>query len=204
MTKKAKLAWWTYRNLQCRATVGRLCCKRYGFVCIIITQTIIVAVWQNSRMLSALSITGMPIRLFCWTGCFHAGCLCCSYYHDGAKSSEWHRDRAQAQADYQTNIDPPEIEAPQKHLSLIETEKLDKIIMDAGRNRKKQIILFKIFRKPKSTLLQKQQRHKWQNIFSLYWWSFLRPIFLRGTNGQRLFYERREERPGRRPCRCTQ
>ena len=46
-----------------------------------------------------------------------------------AQNRQSDRDRAQAQADYQTNLDAKmEIEALQKHLSLIETEKLDKII----------------------------------------------------------------------------
>ncbi len=40
------------------------------------------------------------------------------------------RDRVQAQSDYQTNIDAKcEIEALQIHLTKIETQKLDKIIM---------------------------------------------------------------------------
>jgi uncharacterized membrane protein len=46
-----------------------------------------------------------------------------------AQNRQSDRDRAQAQADYQTNLDSKlEIEALQKQLNLIETEKLDKII----------------------------------------------------------------------------
>lgn len=46
-----------------------------------------------------------------------------------AQNRQSDRDRAQAQADYQTNLDAKlEIEALQKQLNLIETEKLDKII----------------------------------------------------------------------------
>lgn len=47
-----------------------------------------------------------------------------------AQNRQNERDRAQAQADYQTNIDAKqEIEALQKQLANIEIEKLDKIIL---------------------------------------------------------------------------
>ncbi|MCX6274522.1 MAG: DUF1003 domain-containing protein [Bacteroidetes bacterium] len=46
-----------------------------------------------------------------------------------AQNRQNERDRAQAQADYQTNLDAKmEIEALQKQLNSIEVEKLDKII----------------------------------------------------------------------------
>jgi uncharacterized membrane protein len=51
--------------------------------------------------------------------------LCCANYYDENKN----KDRAQAQADYQTNIDAKlEIEALTKKLNSIEVDKLDKII----------------------------------------------------------------------------
>jgi uncharacterized membrane protein len=47
-----------------------------------------------------------------------------------AQNRQSDRDRIQAQNDYQTNLDAKqEIEALQLHLSKIETEKLDKIIL---------------------------------------------------------------------------
>ena len=47
-----------------------------------------------------------------------------------AQNRQNQRDRVQAQEDYQTNIDAKlEIEALQKHLNKLETEKLDKIIV---------------------------------------------------------------------------
>jgi hypothetical protein len=54
--------------------------------------------------------------------------LCSTYYYDGAKQAN-ERDRAQAQADYETNIEAKkEIEALQIRLNSIEVDKLDKII----------------------------------------------------------------------------
>lgn len=47
-----------------------------------------------------------------------------------AQNRQSDRDRAQAHADYQTNIDAKvEIEALQKHLTFLEIEKLNKIIL---------------------------------------------------------------------------
>ena len=47
-----------------------------------------------------------------------------------AQNRQGQRDRMQAQDDYDTNVEAKkEIEALQKHLSSIETEKLDKIIV---------------------------------------------------------------------------
>ena len=47
-----------------------------------------------------------------------------------AQNRQNDRDRAQAKADYQTNIDAKnEIEAIQKQLALLESEKLDKILL---------------------------------------------------------------------------
>jgi len=56
-----------------------------------------------------------------------------------AQNRQSDRDRIQAQNDYQTNIDAKqEIEALQLHLSKIETEKLDKIIIILQEMRNKQ------------------------------------------------------------------
>lgn len=54
-----------------------------------------------------------------------------------AQNRQNERDRAHAQADYQTNIEAKlEIEALQKQLSSIEIEKLDKIILILNNNGK--------------------------------------------------------------------
>ncbi|MBK9793091.1 MAG: DUF1003 domain-containing protein [Sphingobacteriales bacterium] len=95
----------------------------------IIIQTIIVAVWMSLNVVGFVhhwdAYPFILLNLLFSTQAAYAAPIIMM-----AQNRQSDRDRAQAQADYQTNIDSKlEIEALQKHLSLIETEKLDKIIM---------------------------------------------------------------------------
>jgi uncharacterized membrane protein len=94
----------------------------------IIIQTIIVAVWMGLNVLGFVQhwdpYPFILLNLLFSTQAAYAAPIIMM-----AQNRQSDRDRAQAQADYQTNLDAKlEIEALQKHLSLIETEKLDKII----------------------------------------------------------------------------
>ena len=94
----------------------------------IIIQTVLVAVWMG------LNIVGFAYHwdvypfillnlLFSTQAAYAAPIIMM------AQNRQSERDRLQAQADYQTNIDAKqEIEALQKKLNSIEVEKLDKII----------------------------------------------------------------------------
>ena len=94
----------------------------------IITQTIFVAIWM------ILNIVGfcyhwdvypfILLNLVFSTQAAYAAPIIMM-----AQNRQSERDRVQAQADYQTNLDAKqEIEALQKKLNTIEIEKLDKII----------------------------------------------------------------------------
>mgnify|MGYP000893400139 CR=1 FL=1 len=94
----------------------------------IIIQTIIVLVWMSLNILGFVkhwdAYPFILLNLLFSTQAAYAAPIIMM-----AQNRQSDRDRAQAQADYQTNLDAKmEIEALQKHLSLIETEKLDKII----------------------------------------------------------------------------
>ena len=94
----------------------------------IIIQSIIVAVWM------ALNVVGFifhwdPYPYILLNLLFSTQAAYAAPIIMMAQNRQNERDRAQAQADYQTNIDAKlEIEALQKRLDAIEVEKLDKII----------------------------------------------------------------------------
>lgn len=95
----------------------------------IIIQTIIVIVWMGLNILGFVkhwdAYPFILLNLLFSTQAAYAAPIIMM-----AQNRQSDRDRAQAEADYQTNIDAKtEIEALQKHLSLIETDKLDKIIL---------------------------------------------------------------------------
>jgi len=94
----------------------------------IIIQTIIVAIWMGLNVLGFVQhwdpYPFILLNLLFSTQAAYAAPIIMM-----AQNRQSDRDRAQAQADYQTNLDAKlEIEALQKQLNLIETEKLDKII----------------------------------------------------------------------------
>ncbi|HUM53029.1 MAG TPA: DUF1003 domain-containing protein [Chitinophagales bacterium] len=95
----------------------------------IVIQTVIVAVWM------ILNVVGFvqkwdPYPFILLNLLFSTQAAYAAPIIMMAQNRQSDRDRAQARADYETNIDAKlEIEALQKHLSLIETEKLDKIIL---------------------------------------------------------------------------
>lgn len=94
----------------------------------IIIQTIIVVVWMSLNIVGFMQhwdpYPFILLNLLFSTQAAYAAPIIMM-----AQNRQSDRDRAQAQADYQTNLDAKlEIEALQKHLSLIETEKLDKIM----------------------------------------------------------------------------
>ncbi|MFN8283123.1 MAG: DUF1003 domain-containing protein [Chitinophagales bacterium] len=94
----------------------------------IIIQTIFVAAWMSLNVLGCIkhwdAYPFILLNLLFSTQAAYAAPIIMM-----AQNRQSDRDRAQAQDDYQTNLDAKlEIEALQKHLSLIETEKLDKII----------------------------------------------------------------------------
>jgi uncharacterized membrane protein len=95
----------------------------------IIIQTIIVFVWMGLNILGFIQhwdpYPFILLNLLFSTQAAYAAPIIMM-----AQNRQSDRDRAHAEADYQTNLDAKlEIEALQKHLSLIETEKLDKIII---------------------------------------------------------------------------
>ena len=94
----------------------------------IIIQTIIVVIWMSLNILGFVrhwdAYPFILLNLLFSTQAAYAAPIIMM-----AQNRQGDRDRAQAQADYQTNLDSKEeIEALQRQLSLIETEKLDKII----------------------------------------------------------------------------
>lgn len=95
----------------------------------IIIQTIIVFVWMGLNILGLVQhwdpYPFILLNLLFSTQAAYAAPIIMM-----AQNRQSDRDRLHAEADYQTNLDAKlEIEALQKHLSLIETEKLDKIII---------------------------------------------------------------------------
>jgi uncharacterized membrane protein len=94
----------------------------------IIIQTIIVLIWMSLNIVGFVqhwdAYPFILLNLLFSTQAAYAAPIIMM-----AQNRQSDRDRAQAQADYQTNLDSKlEIEALQKQLNLIETEKLDKII----------------------------------------------------------------------------
>jgi uncharacterized membrane protein len=94
----------------------------------IIIQTIVVAVWMGLNVVGFIQhwdpYPFILLNLLFSTQAAYAAPIIMM-----AQNRQSDRDRVQAQADYKTNILAKlEIEALQKHLSTIETEKLDKII----------------------------------------------------------------------------
>lgn len=94
----------------------------------IIIQTIVVGVWMGLNVVGFIQhwdpYPFILLNLLFSTQAAYAAPIIMM-----AQNRQSDRDRAQAQADYKTNILAKlEIEALQKHLSTIETEKLDKII----------------------------------------------------------------------------
>ena len=94
----------------------------------IIIQTIIVVIWMSLNIVGFVqhwdAYPFILLNLLFSTQAAYAAPIIMM-----AQNRQSDRDRAQAQADYQTNLDSKlEIEALQKQLNLIETEKLDKII----------------------------------------------------------------------------
>ena len=95
----------------------------------IIIQTIIVLIWMGLNVLGFVkhwdAYPFILLNLLFSTQAAYAAPIIMM-----AQNRQSDRDRTQAQADYETNVNAKlEIEALQKHLSLIETEKLDKIIL---------------------------------------------------------------------------
>ncbi len=130
MAKKAKN--WHDEHIEISSVGQRLAdsvASGMGSWRFIIIQTIIVAVWMSLNVVGFVhhwdAYPFILLNLLFSTQAAYAAPIIMM-----AQNRQSDRDRAQAQADYQTNIDSKlEIEALQKHLSLIETEKLDKIIM---------------------------------------------------------------------------
>lgn len=95
----------------------------------IIIQTIIVVIWMGLNVVGFIQhwdpYPFILLNLLFSTQAAYAAPIIMM-----AQNRQSDRDRLHAEADYQTNLDAKlEIEALQKHLSLIETEKLDKIII---------------------------------------------------------------------------
>lgn len=94
----------------------------------IIIQTVLVAVWMTLNILAFVHhwdvYPFILLNLVFSTQAAYAAPIIMM-----AQNRQNERDRAQAQADYQTNIDAKlEIEALSKQLNTLEVEKLDKII----------------------------------------------------------------------------
>ncbi len=95
----------------------------------IIIQTIIVIIWMSLNILGFVkhwdAYPFILLNLLFSTQAAYAAPIIMM-----AQNRQTDRDRLQAQADYQTNVAAKiEIEALQKQLNLIETEKLDLIIL---------------------------------------------------------------------------
>ena len=94
----------------------------------IIIQSIIVAIWMVLNIIGFINhwdpYPFILLNLLFSTQAAYAAPIIMM-----AQNRQSERDRVQAQADYQTNLDAKEeIEALQKHLNAIEVDKLDKII----------------------------------------------------------------------------
>lgn len=94
----------------------------------IIIQTILVVLWMGLNMLAFIGhwdvYPFILLNLVFSTQAAYAAPIIMM-----AQNRQNERDRAQAQADYQTNIDAKlEIEALAKQLNTMEIEKLDKVI----------------------------------------------------------------------------
>ena len=104
----------------------------------IIIQTILVILWMTLNMIGFMYHWDVyPFillnLLFSTQAAYAAPIIMMS------QNRQNERDRVQAQADYQTNLDAKlEIEALQKQLNTIELEKLDKIIVMLQELRKNQ------------------------------------------------------------------
>lgn len=95
----------------------------------IIIQTVFVVVWMGLNVLGFVkhwdAYPFILLNLLFSTQAAYAAPIIMM-----AQNRQSDRDRAQAQADYKTNLEAKlEIENLQKHLSQIETDKLDKIIL---------------------------------------------------------------------------
>ena len=102
--------------------------KEMGSWRVIISQTILVVVWMGLNVIGFIrhwdAYPFILLNLLFSTQAAYAAPIIMM-----AQNRQNDRDRAQANADYQTNIEAKEeIEALQKHLTSIEIEKLDKII----------------------------------------------------------------------------
>lgn len=102
--------------------------KEMGSWRFIIIQTILVVVWMGLNVIGFIrhwdAYPFILLNLLFSTQAAYAAPIIMM-----AQNRQNDRDRAQANADYQTNIEAKEeIEALQKHLTSIEIEKLDKII----------------------------------------------------------------------------
>ena len=94
----------------------------------IIIQTIIVAIWMGLNAVGFI-MHWDPYPLILLNLLFSTQAAYAAPIIMMAQNRQNDRDRVQAQADYQTNIDAKlEIEALQKQLATMEVEKLDKIM----------------------------------------------------------------------------
>jgi uncharacterized membrane protein len=129
MAKKSKN--WHEENIEISTVGQRLAdsvASGMGSWRFIIIQTIIVLIWMSLNIVGFVqhwdAYPFILLNLLFSTQAAYAAPIIMM-----AQNRQSDRDRAQAQADYQTNLDSKlEIEALQKQLNLIETEKLDKII----------------------------------------------------------------------------
>lgn len=130
MAKKSKN--WHEEHIEVSTTGQRLAdsvATGMGSWRFIIVQTIIVVIWMSLNVLGLVrhwdAYPFILLNLLFSTQAAYAAPIIMM-----AQNRQSDRDRAQAQADYQTNLDSKlEIEALQKQLNQIETEKLDKIIL---------------------------------------------------------------------------
>jgi uncharacterized membrane protein len=130
MAKKSKN--WHEEHIEVSTTGQRLAdsvATGMGSWRFIIVQTIIVVIWMSLNVLGLVrhwdAYPFILLNLLFSTQAAYAAPIIMM-----AQNRQSDRDRAQAQADYQTNLDSKlEIEALQRQLNLIETEKLDKIIL---------------------------------------------------------------------------
>lgn len=102
--------------------------KEMGSWRFIIIQTVLVVIWMGLNVIGFIrhwdAYPFILLNLLFSTQAAYAAPIIMM-----AQNRQNDRDRAQANADYQTNIEAKEeIEALQKHLTSIEIEKLDKII----------------------------------------------------------------------------
>jgi uncharacterized membrane protein len=102
----------------------------------IIIQSVIVLVWMGLNIVGFL-FHWDPYPFILLNLVFSTQAAYAAPIIMMAQNRQSERDRIQAQADYQTNLDAKtEIEALQKKLNSLETEKLDKIIAMLGELKK--------------------------------------------------------------------